>query len=189
MSTSEKTIGLGSVAPYAQQANNGYDFQWIDGKLVNRQNAVSNGSGIVIDDYVSAPKGLGLNTSKFSFDKDLSDYDKFMSFTPEHQAKLKEVGLKFDKNNNFDFSEVKNTGDKRGWFDLDSKGQSKAGGVLDSIGTGVKALTGLGSIYFAKKNYDLQKDHQNYLKGRDAIADSKIAKIQDNYEKAATLNG
>lgn len=48
---------------------------------------------------------------------------------------------------------------------------------LAEAGLGVQALTGLGQLYYANKNYKLQKEHQDYLKGREAKNDARLSKF------------
>lgn len=65
-------------------------------------------------------------------------------------------------------------------FDINDKGFSKFGSTMSGIGQGVQAVTGLGSLYLANKNYQLQKDQANYLKGRDAQNDARLAVFAKN---------
>jgi hypothetical protein len=41
-------------------------------------------------------------------------------------------------------------------------------------------------MYFAKKNYDLQKDQQDYLKNREAQSDARKSKFAANAGNGAT---
>lgn len=67
------------------------------------------------------------------------------------------------------------------WFTPQGdKGTSLGGNVMGAIGTGVNAATGLAGMYFAKKNYDLQKDQAEYLKNREAQSDARKAKFAAN---------
>lgn len=66
-------------------------------------------------------------------------------------------------------------GDKvANWFTPQGdRGTSVGGNIMGAVGTGVGAATGLAGMYYAKKNFDLQKDQQNYLKGREAQSDAR----------------
>ena len=70
-------------------------------------------------------------------------------------------------------------------FTPNEKGTSTGGQILGAIGTGVGALSALGSLYYADKNYKAQKAVQDYQKSRDAMADAKVAQLQANYDKTA----
>lgn len=70
-------------------------------------------------------------------------------------------------------------------FTPNEKGTSTGGQIVGAIGTGVGALSALGSLYYADKNYKAQKDLQEYQKSRDAMADAKVAQLQANYDKTA----
>lgn len=61
-----------------------------------------------------------------------------------------------------------------------TSGKSYAGNIMDAVGTGVNAATGLAGMYFAKKNYDLQKDQANYLKDREAQSDARKSRFAAN---------
>lgn len=68
-----------------------------------------------------------------------------------------------------------------GWFRPDGdKGTSVGGNIMNAVGTGVNAATGLAGMYFAKKNYDLQKDQANYLKDREAQSDARKSRFAAN---------
>lgn len=70
-------------------------------------------------------------------------------------------------------------------FTPNEKGTSTGGQIVGAIGTGVGALSALGSLYYADKNYKAQKALQDYQKSRDAMADAKVAQLQANYDKTA----
>ena len=70
-------------------------------------------------------------------------------------------------------------------FTPNEKGTSTGGQIVGAIGTGVGALSALGSLYYADKNYKAQKAVQDYQKSRDAMADAKVAQLQANYDKTA----
>lgn len=67
-----------------------------------------------------------------------------------------------------------------GYFTPNEKGVSQAGSVMDTIGSGIKGAVGLGSLYFAKKNYDLEKDQQEYLKDIDKQNAARASKFAAN---------
>lgn len=73
-------------------------------------------------------------------------------------------------------------GDKfASWFTPQGdKGTSLGGNVMGAVGSGVGALSGLAGMYYAKKNFDLQKDQQNYLKGREAASDARKGQFAAN---------
>ena len=70
-------------------------------------------------------------------------------------------------------------------FTPNEKGTSTGGQIVGAIGTGVEALSALGSLYYTDKNYKAQKAMQDYQKSRDAMADAKVAQLQANYNKTA----
>lgn len=70
-------------------------------------------------------------------------------------------------------------------FTPNEKGTSTGGQIVGAIGTGVGALSSLGSLYYTDKNYKAQKALQDYQKSRDAMADAKVAQLQANYDKTA----
>lgn len=70
-------------------------------------------------------------------------------------------------------------------FTPNEKGTSTGGQIVGAIGTGVGALSALGSLYYTDKNYKAQKALQDYQKSRDAMADAKVAQLQANYDKTA----
>ena len=73
-------------------------------------------------------------------------------------------------------------GDKfASWFTPQGdKGTSLGGNVMGAIGTGVGAASGLAGMYYAKKNFDLQKDQQDYLKNREAMSDARKSQFAAN---------
>lgn len=58
--------------------------------------------------------------------------------------------------------------------------------TLGNIGTGVQALSGLAGMYYADKNYKLQKDQADYLKSRDAASDTRMSKFASNAGNGAS---
>ena len=70
-------------------------------------------------------------------------------------------------------------------FTPNENGTSTGGQIVGAIGTGVGALSALGSLYYTDKNYKAQKAVQDYQKSRDAMADAKVAQLQANYDKTA----
>ena len=68
-----------------------------------------------------------------------------------------------------------------GWFTPQGdKGTSVGGNIMGAVGTGVGAASGLAGMYYAKKNFDLQKDQQDYLKGREAQSDARKSAFAAN---------
>lgn len=72
------------------------------------------------------------------------------------------------------------------WFTPNEKGTSLGGQVLDGIGTGVDALTGLAGLYYADKNFKLEKEQADYLKSRDAASDARKSKFAANAGNGAS---
>lgn len=79
-------------------------------------------------------------------------------------------------------------GDKvASWFTPQGdKGTSVGGNIMGAVGTGVGAAAGLAGMYYAKKNFDLQKDQQDYLKGREAQSDARKSAFAKNAGNNAT---
>lgn len=79
-------------------------------------------------------------------------------------------------------------GDKvANWFTPQGdRGTSVGGNIMGAIGTGVGAASGLAGMYYAKKNFDLQKDQQDYLKGREAQSDARKTAFANNAGNNAT---
>ena len=81
-----------------------------------------------------------------------------------------------------------NTGTEKGWWDktIDAftpqgdNGTSLGGNMMNAVGTGVGAVTGLAGMYYTKKNYDLQKDNQKYLQNREAQSDARKSAFATN---------
>lgn len=68
-----------------------------------------------------------------------------------------------------------------GWFTPQGdRGTSVGGNIMGAVGTGVGAASGLAGMYYAKKNFDLQKDQQDYLKGREAQSDARKSAFAAN---------
>lgn len=70
--------------------------------------------------------------------------------------------------------------------DPDTGGISGWTETLGNIGTGVQALSGLAGMYYADKNYKLQKDQADYLKSRDAASDTRMSKFASNAGNGAS---
>ena len=94
-------------------------------------------------------------------------------------VKLPEYNFNTDTNTPGMWDSVKNL------FTPNEKGTSIGGQIVGAVGTGVGALSALGSLYYADKNYKAQKAVQDYQKSRDAMADAKVAQLQANYDKTA----
>lgn len=79
-------------------------------------------------------------------------------------------------------------GDKvSSWFTPQgTAGTSIGGNVMNAVGTGVGALTGLAGLYYTKKNYDLQKANQQYLQNREAQSDARKSQFAANAGNSAT---
>ena len=94
-------------------------------------------------------------------------------------VKLPEYNFNTDANTPGTWDSIKNL------FTPNEKGTSTGGQIVGAIGTGVGALSALGSLYYTDKNYKAQKAVQDYQKSRDAMADAKVAQLQANYDKTA----
>ena len=94
-------------------------------------------------------------------------------------VKLPEYKFNTDANTPGMWDSIKNL------FTPNEKGTSTGGQIVGAIGTGVGALSALGSLYYTDKNYKAQKAVQDYQKSRDAMADAKVAQLQANYDKTA----
>ena len=94
-------------------------------------------------------------------------------------VKLPEYNFNTDANTPGMWDSVKNL------FTPNEKGTSTGGQIVGAIGTGVGALSALGSLYYTDKNYKAQKAVQDYQKSRDAMADAKVAQLQANYDQTA----
>lgn len=68
-------------------------------------------------------------------------------------------------------------------------GTSVGGNMMSALGTGIGAATGLAGLYYTKKNYDLQKDQQDYLKNREAQNDARKSQFAANVGGGASYNG
>lgn len=79
-------------------------------------------------------------------------------------------------------------GDKfSSWFTPQGdKGTSLGGNVVNAVGTGVGALSGLAGMYYTKKNYDLQKDNQKHLQAREAKSDARKEQLAANAGNGAS---
>ena len=83
---------------------------------------------------------------------------------------------------------------EQGWMDKvgnwftpqGDKGTSVGGNIVNAVGTGVNAATGLAGMYFANKNFDLQKDNQEYLRNREAQSDARKTTLASNAGNGAT---
>lgn len=65
-------------------------------------------------------------------------------------------------------------------------GMSDLASDAKTFGDVAGGIAGLGSIYFANKNYNLQKDQQDYLKNREAQSDARKALFAKNAGNDAT---
>lgn len=79
-------------------------------------------------------------------------------------------------------------GDKfASWFTPQgTAGTSVGGNIMSGIGAGVGALSGLAGMYYAGKNYELQKDNQKYLQNREAQSDARKKQFAANAGNSAT---
>lgn len=90
-----------------------------------------------------------------------------------------------------EFNSLMNSKENVGTLNVNQDSSSNNFGLSDfasgakMFGDVASGVAGLGSIYLAKKNYDLQKEQSDYLKGRDAASDAKVAQMQANYNKTA----
>ena len=98
-------------------------------------------------------------------------------YTNKTNVKVPEYNFNTNTNTPGIWDSVKNL------FTPNEKGTSTGGQIVGAIGTGVGALSALGSLYYTDKNYKAQKAVQDYQKSRDAMADAKVAQLQANYDK------
>ena len=98
-------------------------------------------------------------------------------YTNKTNVKVPEYNFNTNTNTPGIWDSVKNL------FTPNEKGTSTGGQIVGAIGTGVGALSALGSLYYTDKNYKAQKAMQDYQKSRDAMADAKVAQLQANYDK------
>lgn len=171
----------------------GNDFQWINGKLVDinnmqdpyvvnsllsRQAATVGTGGLAASDYVNSVGG--------------NSHSPYLQFSQDSTVQGMDSTSKLPS---YDFSGIKDPvtpnqswGDKvASWFTPDGEsGASVGGNIMDAAGKGVDALTGLAGMYYTKKNYDLQKEQADYLKGRDAASDARKSKFAANVGNGAS---
>lgn len=116
------------------------------------------------------------------------DYQNFLKLPSEKQAELVNQGLKFDEFGNT-YGANTNTGTSSegmfsgitNLFTPDQKtGTSTGGNILKGASDAVGAIGGLGQLYFTKKNYDLQKENQDYLKDREKQNDRRLTQFAQN---------
>ena len=143
----------------------GNDFQWVNGKLVDTNNMQD---PYVVNSLLSkqaqtGPTG-GLAATDYA-NRSGNDFSTVASKDPSES-----FGDKVSR-----------------WFTpAGDKGTSLGGNVMGAVGTGVDALTGLAGLYYTKKNYDLQKEQADYLKGRDAASDARKSKFAANAGNGAS---
>ena len=147
--------------------------------LLGRQAATGGTGGLAASNYVNSVGG-----------KRLSPY---LQFSQDSNAQGAESTSKMPSyvfsgsNKNPDTPEQSWLDKVASWFTpTGESGASVGGNILDAAGKGVGALTGLAGMYYTKKNYDLQKDQANYLKGRDAASDARNAKFAANVGNGAS---
>jgi len=116
-------------------------------------------------------------------------------YEPSYATRTDASGKTFDVTES-DYNDIiaKSTADgaDAGTFKINDTTTGSSGLGVSDFATGAKTfgdiaggVAGLGTIYLAKKNYDLQKEQDEYLKSRDAAADAKISKLQANYDMTA----
>lgn len=115
-----------------------------------------------------------------------ADQKSFIAMTPEQQQQIGSAGFTFDSNNKLGLADSATNG--TGWWDSlknsfnpeGTSGRSYAGNVMDTAGTAVGIGTGLAGAYYTKKNYDLQKENQDYLRNREAQNDARKSAFATN---------
>ena len=127
-----------------------------------------------------------------------TDYQNFLKLTPEQQQGFGAAGATFDGTNSLGnysglASNMVGQGGTGMWQSIKdsfnpegASGRSYAGNVMDFAGTAAGIGTGLAGAYYAKKNFDLQKDQQDYLRGREAKSDARIAQFAANAGNGAS---
>lgn len=167
------------------------DFQWIGGKLVNVSDVIGlkkditnynygvtpnagvstnigNVSGLAANQYVGKNK-----TGEFA----LFDDSNLQNAAPGSITAANVNGVSYDSNTP--------TSDGFGatfknWFTPGEKGTSLGGNVLKGFGDLVGGAAGLAGMYYAKKNFDLQKQAQQYEQNKDAQRDKNISQFAKN---------
>lgn len=186
------------MSNYAIDANyptrlKGYDFQWVDGKLVDTNNMqdpyVANS---LLSRQAQTGPTEGLAVSDYVNTEGSNAYSPYLKFSNDSTVQGPVAGSNIEQK--YDFSGVGGDTDNESIGDMFSrwftptgdKGTSLGGNVVGAIGTGVNALTGLAGMYYAKKNFDLQKEQADYLKNREAKFDAAKERLATNIGNGAS---
>jgi hypothetical protein len=140
---------------------------------------------------INSIPSLGLGNASFLKNK---DYANFLQLTPEQQQSVGAKGLKFDDfGNSYGIDKAPEIAGETGMWDSiagafkpGEGGHSTAGNILKGASDAVGAIGGLGQLYFANKNYKLQKEQADYLKDREAKQDVRIGRFAANAGNGAT---
>lgn len=178
--------------------NEGTDYQWIGNKLVNTNDV--NG----LKSYMSIPstnvgvtpvtpyKPIANGLANMYASDGLGDYGTYTNAVGE------KIGL-----NKEAFDSIANSGVTNGlqvndnslsgrvsslFTPTGANGASLGGNIMDAFGKGVGAATGLASMYYANKNFGLQKENQTYEKSKDAQRDRNIAQFTKNVGGGASYS-
>lgn len=191
------------------QGNANRDYQWIGGKLVNVSdvqglyNNYLQPGGLAAQAVPAAPykaEAITPTTPTYNFDG-IKGTSQSVANNPWNFNSVNNATNAGDIKVDVDTHLANSTGtpppadqswgDKfSSWFTPDGKsGQSLGGNVMGAIGTGIQGLSGLAGMYYAKKNYDLQKDAQDWEKNRVALADKNTSTFAANAGNAASYNG
>ena len=188
------------MSNYAIDANyptrlGGNDYQWINGKLVDTNNMQD---PYVVNSLLSRQTQTGptegLAATDYVTSAGSNNYSPYLKFS--NDSTVQGPTAKTALEQQYDFSGLtsgdglasQSWGDRfKSWFTPDGKsGQSVGGNVIGAVGTGVQALSGLAGMYYADKNYKLQKDQADYLKSRDAASDTRMSKFASNAGNGAS---
>lgn len=170
----------------------GHDFQWVGGKLVDTNNMRD---PYIVNSLLSrqAQTGptLGLAASDYVKSAGGNSHSPYLQFTQDSTVKgidgtSETPSYAFLANKGADTAEQSWGDEIASWFTPNEKGASVGGNIMDAVGTGVGALSGLAGMYYTKKNYDLQKEQANYEKGREAASDARKARFAANAGNGAS---
>ena len=106
----------------------------------------------------------------------------------EDVSKINQVNLDSLKKDNID-NDGNSTGivgSIFGAFKPGEGGHSTGGNILKGLSDVTNVASGLGQLYFTKKNMDLQKEQQDYLRNREAMSDDRMRRLAQNAGNGAS---
>ena len=146
---------------------------WVNGQWVN--DGTTSSLGIGLNQPIKVNTGYGANTQ---FQTGVNTDANAAQVDPTSNLNLTSL-VKTDGTGGL--AEQGWTDKVASWFTPQGdKGTSVGGNIMGAVGTGVGAASGLAGMYYAKKNFDLQKDQQDYLKGREAQSDARKSAFAAN---------